>query len=151
MGTAPAPCLGLGGAGGCCCWKMPICQNANVWQEYFQFDKLLSKHSQGGWGRQGSTAQPPSSSSAQGDPSGAQGWGCLQRAGAAVPFSTASSPRCTVGTAMSQHLPLLRHSRRSSAFFFPTFKIGKKGLKRDLGARCWGQVPCGEEGKHQAP
>lgn len=121
---------------------MPICQNGNVWQEYIHFDKLQSKHSQGGCGKAGGGARRSTATLlilSAGDPQGCRA-GSPGRAGAATPFGTAAPPLPT-GAATAA-----RHSRRSSTFSFLTFKIGGKGLKRELGAHCWGQAPGSEEG-----
>lgn len=66
-------------------------------------------------------------------------------------FRHCQLPASAAGAAASQHSPLLGHDRKSSAFSFLTFKIGEKGLKRELGAHCWGQTRGSEEGKHQGP
>lgn len=138
MGMVPAPCLGWGG-GSCCCWKMPICQNGNVWQQYIRTDKLLSAHSQGGSGKAARRVHHPhSSSSHQEDPvglgllcgaaTGAVFWGCILGLPLGAAAKLCPISRCSTG-----------QDAKSGAFAFLALQTeGKMGLKRDLEVRCWG-------------
>lgn len=133
---------------------MPICQNGKVWQEYIHFDKLLSKHSQGGSGKAGGEhntqhthpPHPQRGGIPLGRRAGAARGELVQRCLSALPAPRQRRGRCRVSAFAAAWA-----RRKSSAFSFLTFKIGEKGLKRELGAHCWGQTRGSEEGKHQGP
>lgn len=97
---------------------MPICQNGNVWQEYMHFDKILSKHSQGGTGKAGGGAQHPHHPHPHAGRI-PEGWGWCSRV--VLPLGAAQSARCTAG-----------QGPKGSAFSLPAHQAGGKSLKGDL-------------------